>query len=190
MIDLVSSKDSFELFCLEKTKACRREFLRLLKKKPTFIFFNGHGTAYSVTGYNNEPLVTMGNDEKHYQSKLIYALSCKSARSLGKYLVDFGVKAYLGYKDDFIFIVEEDKLEKPLEDETAKLYLEPSNILVSSILEGETAGEAYQKSQEKFQENINVLLTTESTDDDRDLAPYLYWDMEHQVCLGDKEAKI
>lgn len=191
IIDLISNGQVFRLVDLAKEQANKNNFLSSLKKeKPVFIFLNGHGTGTIVTGYNNEPLVVMGNNEDLFKNKIIYALACKSGRTLGRWLVGNGTKVYLGYEDDFIFIIDEAQSANPLTDATAKLYLEPSNILVSSLVEGLTAGEAYQKSQNKYQENINSLLTSEASPEDKDLVPYLYWDLEHQVCLGDKEAKI
>lgn len=191
IIDLVSKSQVFGLIDLAKEQANKNNFLDALKKeKPVFIFLNGHGSGTTVAGYNNEPLVVMGNNEDLFKDKVVYALACKSGRTLGRWLVGNGTKVYLGYEDDFIFIIDEAKVANPLTDETAKLYLEPSNILVSSLITGSTAGEAYQESQNKYQEHINEILTSESQEDDKDLLPYLFWDKEHQVCLGDKEAKI
>ncbi|MCL5091022.1 MAG: hypothetical protein M1514_03370 [Patescibacteria group bacterium] len=191
VVDFLKSSAGFSLTALEQEQACKKDFLNCLKDNhPDFIFLNGHGSTTTVTGYNSEILLSLGNDEDLLKGKIIYAIACRSARTLGNWLADNGTKAYLGYDDDFIFLVDTNKSEKPLTDDTAQLYLEPATLVAKSLLEGKTAGEAWQISQDKFQENINAMLTSESTEDDRDLLPYLYWDREHQVCLGEKEAKI
>jgi hypothetical protein len=190
IISSFHQKSDLRLIDLSQQSACKNSFFQCLKKdKPVCLFLNGHGTSHRVTGFNNETLISL-QDGKKLKNKIIYALSCRSGLTLGPCLVDQGLKTYIGYKDDFIFIVDETKLDNPLTDEIAKLYLEPAYSVTSCLIEGKTTGEAFEESQKKFQENINFLLTTESPEDDKDLVPYLYWDMQHQVCLGDKGARI
>ena len=37
---------------------------------------------------------------------------------------------------------------------------------------------------------MQKLLTSETPKEEKELVPYLRWDMIHQVCLGDGEATI
>lgn len=174
---------------LASKEANKRNFLSAVKKyRPSFVYFNGHGSPNTVTGFNNEPLIAFADNEKILKDRVAYALSCQSAKRLGKSCVADGAKTYLGYDEDFIFVFDEEKEEDPLNDKVAENFIEPSNTLVLSILEGKTTGEAYQNSQEEFKQKIVRFSLSEATAEERELLPYLLWDEEHQVCLGSKQA--
>ena len=96
--------------------------------------------------------------------------------------------AYLGYKEDFWLYYSEDKVFRPLEDKTAELILEPSNYVPIALLKGHTAGQANSKSKARFRKNIEKLMVEGSTSDNYYAIRYLFWDMMHQVCLGDQSA--
>ncbi len=170
--------------------ASKSKFKRAVEKyHPAFVYLNGHGSPNEVTGYNNEPLVKFADNEKLTAERVVYALSCQSAKRLGKSCVSFGAKTYLGYDEDFIFVFDEDKQSSPIEDQTAANFLQPSNALVNSIIDGKATGEAFENSQESFTQSIVKYSLSEATAEERELLPYLLWDREHQVCLGNKEEK-
>ena len=81
-----------------------------------------------------------------------------------------------------------DKVSKPLEDESATLFLGPSNQIPFSLLKNHCAGEANEKSKALLRKNIEKLLVDGAFSEHYRAIGYLYWDMIHQVCLGDKEA--
>lgn len=171
-------------------EANKGKFSWAVKKfKPSFVFLNGHGSPNMVTGFNNEPIVKFADNEKILKDTVTYALSCSSAKRLGKSCVAEGAKTYLGYDEDYIFVFDEEKENDPLNDKTAGYFLNPSSRLVETILNEKTTGEAFQDSQNTFKETIQKFSLSESTAEERELLPYLLWDMEHQLCLGQKEAK-
>jgi len=173
---------------LKKKRANRKEFESMLsKKEPLLVFLNGHGNADCVAGHDDEILLEAGKNEELLEMKIIYALSCKSAKELGPKSVGSGALSYVGYDNDFVFLWEEGKISKPLEDKTAQLFLEPSNCVVGSLLKGHTVGEACRKSKQLFLKNIHELLTSENSSE---IVPYLMWDMRHQVCLGDRSSSF
>jgi len=175
---------------LASKEANKRNFLSAVKKyRPSFVYFNGHGSPNTVTGFNNEPLITFADNEKILKDRVAYALSCQSAKRLGKSCVADGARTYLGYDEDFIFVFDEEKEKDPLNDRVAENFIEPSNTLVLSILAGKTTKEAYQNSQEEFNQKIVRFSLSEATAEEREFLPYLLWDKEHQVCLGNQEAK-
>ena len=177
-------------FDLADDQANRKNFEKSLKKhKPTFIFLNGHGSASSVTGNNGEILLSFAKNEELVKKKVVYALSCQSAKRLGKSCVSSGCVSYLGYDEDFIFCFEEDKQNSPLDDKTAGYFLAPAVNLAVDTVEGKTTGEAFENSQESFKQNIVKFSLSDSTPEERELLPYLVWDFQHQVCLGDQKAK-
>lgn len=175
-----------EITDLQKEKANKERVLGILKKKAKLtmlVVFNGHGNDSAVTGHNNEPLITKDNASA-LASKIVYARSCQSAKGLGQAAVTAGAIAYLGYQEDFIFLIDEDKISKPLEDNKAALFLEPSNYVVTSLLKGHSVANANNRSKNLFRKNIEKLLVEKSSSDNFYAAGFLYWNMTNQVCLG------
>ena len=188
IINLAREK-GIKVLDLDIERANKNEFESMVAKmRPSFIFLNGHGDADRIRGVDDETLIQAVRNEEVIKNKSVYALSCSSAKELGPASIDAGANAYLGYNDVFIFSYESDKLSKPLNDKTAELFLGPSNQLMVSILKGHTAKESYDRSQKCFLQNIQKLVTSESSD--ASLIPYLLWDKMHQVCLGNKNAVL
>lgn len=173
---------------LYRDKAIRNRVVGTLEKaSPKLVILNGHGSEDCVMGHNNDVILKY-DDEKAVKSKIIYARSCKSAKILGQKSIVHGAQTYLGYKEDFMFMYSPDKVFNPLEDEVAALFLEPSSHLPISLLKNYTAGEANNNSKELFRKNIEKLLVEGPSSKHYSAIGFLYWDMIHQVCLGDKEA--
>ena len=139
---------------------------------------------------DNKTLIKAGKNEKLLVNTIVYAISCRSAKILGPQCIKSGTKTYLGYVDDFIFIIEEDKNTQPLKDKTANLFLEPAYQIGISLVKGNSAKFAFQKSQQLFKKNISKLMTSATSPEEKDLLPYLFWNLQNQVCLGDKYAII
>jgi len=186
-----ANKKNFQILDLSEEKANQKDFNGRMKKlRPGLLFLNGHGDSDKVTGHNDQILIKVGQNDELIRDCIVYALSCRSAAELGKTCVSKGTISYIGYNDVFVFLYEEDKTTHPLEDKTASLFLGPSNLIISSLLKGNLTGQAVRKSQEEFKRNIRKLITSESPQEDKSPIPWLIWDMEHQVCLGDQAAKI
>ena len=82
------------------------------------------------------------------------------------------------------------KLNHPLTDEVAKLFLEPSNLIAISVIKGNTACEAYKRSQEAMMKNFFFMLSSNATFNQRDAAAYLWANRRNQVVFGDENAKL
>lgn len=191
----------FIIDCAEKLKkdivdlvgerANQNEFVSIVKKvNPRFLFLNGHGDEETVTGFNNEPLVKLSENSELLYKKVVYARACSSAKKLGKEAVKKGCEAYLGYDEDFVFMVDDESVLKPMTDKIAEKFLRPSNQVALSLVKGSTAGEADEKSKEAFKKNIQQLMLSTTPNWQKDLIPYLLWDYNHQVCLGNRAARI
>ncbi|MFC1612551.1 hypothetical protein ACFL29_01740 [Patescibacteria group bacterium] len=186
----LAKKKGMQILDLSKKKANRQEVEGRLKKlNPELVMINGHGDIDCVTGYSQEILLKSGKNEKLLKSAIVYALSCKSAVVLGPKSIEAGCLAYIGYKADFIF-VHKNKLNRPLEDKVAKLFLEPSNQVVVSLLKEHTAKESSVNSKKFSQRNIRKLLSSETSTNSSAYIDYLLWNMKNQVCLGDEGAEI
>lgn len=184
-------KNKIKIYDLSDRRANCQEFESIINKtKPGIIFLNGHGNDENVGGINNETILGIDKNEQITAKTIIYALSCSSAKTLGKSCVDKGARSYIGYNDVFVFSYEESKISKPLQDETAKQFLGPSNTLILSLLKGHTAKYSHERSKAHFAANIKNLLTSTSPQTDKTYIPWLIWDMNCQVCIGDGEAKV
>jgi len=188
VIDFARKRD-IEIIDLRGKRANKKELTSvILKRCPRLVLFNGHGSEDLIGGQDNEILIKSGENEDLLKDKIIYALSCETAKLLGPQSVAGGTVSYLGYDEVFIFYYSNDKISKPLKDERAELFLEPSNQVAISLLKGHTTGEAHQRSKKSFLKNIQRLLTSESAK--TYLIRFLVWDMRHQVCLGDPDASL
>jgi hypothetical protein len=174
---------------LNRERANKAEVESILERvSPQFVVFNGHGDERCVTGHNNTPMVEAGVNEQLLKSKIVYAISCSSAKELGKKSVRKGAANYTGYDDDFIFLYEPQKFSKPLQDDTAKQFLEPSRLFIKSILKGNTVKEARSKTENLLKRNIRKMLANNTGD--ASLVRYLWWDLKHFVSHGDPEASL
>jgi len=63
-------------------------------------------------------------------------------------------------------------------------------MVLISLLKGKNAKTSRLRSKEGFKRKYRALMTTESPQVDKEAVPWLWWDMNHQVCLGDQNAQI
>lgn len=181
-----TKKNKMPVTDLTGKRANYREFTSIVKKThPSLIVFNGHGSESIVTGYDNKYLVEAGRNDTILAGCVVYARSCKSAKMLGPKSIVSGCKAYIGYDDDFVFFIEEEKISRPLDDKTAQLFIEPSNQVVISLLKGHSASDSTRRSKERFKRSIQKMATSASSKEKTELVPYMVWNYTHQVCLGD-----
>lgn len=179
-----ANKSKEKVIDLKAKRANKKDFTDIIQKtKPLLIVLNGHGDESSVTGYNNEVLVRVGENENIFKGALVYARSCRCAKKLGPASIKKGAKAFIGYTDDFVFLIDENFVTQPLNDKTAALFLEASNYVVISLLKEHSPLEANNRSKEIFRKTIKKYLTSEIKTKDSELIPYLFWDMNHQKCL-------
>lgn len=176
---------------LHKQRANRKEVTSMiLKQKPDLIIFNGHGDYNIVAGNKNEFIIILGENENLLKGSITYSISCKSAKILGPASIKIGARSYIGYDEDFIFVYDKKMISRPLKDATAKLFLEPSNELINSLLKGNSVGESCKRSKEFFSRNLKKILSSEASQEDAVLSRYVWWDMKHQCYLGNEEAKF
>lgn len=186
-----AKKKNLDIVDLHKSKAVRKEFEgRIIKTKPRLVILNGHGSDTSVSGHDNEILVKVGENEEILKNRITYAISCKSAKKLGATCADRKT-TYIGYDEDFVFNIKPKFLQKPLKDKRAAQFLKASNQVSISLIKGCTAKEASDKSKIFFKDALKKLLPSVKTDPEaREDVEDLFWDMNHQVCLGREDATM
>lgn len=186
-----ADEKSHHVVDLKEARARRKEFESVVKKvKPDLIFLNGHGSSKRVLGQDNEPLVELKGNAKILRGAVTYAVSCKSAAQLGPGSVAEGARAYIGYAEDFVFVIDLQRQTKPHHDRVARLFLEPSSRVPLSLLKGNTVAEARERGRSAFRRNIRKLLTSEAETEDSSLLRFLFWDMQHLVAHGDQAARL
>lgn len=174
---------------LQGEDANKEEFESKIKKfSPRLVMLNGHGDADSVTGHKNQMLVKAGINEELLKSKIVYALSCKSAKILGPKSVHAGALNYTGYEDDFIFVYEPELFSRPLSDKTAGLFLEHSNIFVEALIKGRSAGESFERSKDALRKSFNRAIST--LEQDPTTARFLWWNLKNFKSHGDANVSV
>ena len=136
------------VYDLKNPNLTQKSFAKVMEEKsPLFVFFNSHGDEKTVYGDKvegeEEVLVQEGKNHHLLDSKLVYSRTCLSASSLGKACTG---GCFIGYNMPFSFYVDDNWSTKPANDSTAKIFFEPSNIIDSSIIKGNTASSPFNKS--------------------------------------------
>jgi len=186
-----AQKKRIEVIDLFKDKANKNDFTGRVKKlKPDIIFLNGHGNDDCVTGHDEEILVEAGGNHDILRGAITYALSCNSGKILGPKVAENNEATYIGYKDKFIFVADSNYSTRPQDDPRAKPFMEASNQVMISLLKGNRAGEASEKSKNKFKEHFMKLSSSQADPDSLQAAQCLWWNMRNQVCLGDLDAEL
>jgi hypothetical protein len=186
VIELAESKN-IKVFDLNREKAIRKNVgSRLDRPLCNLTFFNGHGNFNMITGHNNKPIIIGGENENWLKSKIVYAISCKSAMELGPKSINAGAIAYTGFDDDFIFVYEPENISRPLHDNTAKLFLEPSQLFIKSLIKGNSVKEGMEKTKKLLTDNLLKALSNNDTSS----AKYLWWNLKHFVSHGNLDAKL
>lgn len=187
----MAKKKQIPVFDLEGDKARRSTFLSFMKSKsPGLVFLNGHGNDICVTGHNDESVLDEAVDMSVFSNSILYARSCDSAKVLGNILVQCGALAYIGYTRKFIVGTIRSKTTKPLEDQLAKLFLEPSNLIPTTILKGHTTGEADKRSKQEMVKNFQKMISSEGSFEERFAARWLWSNIRSQVVIGDQDALL
>ncbi len=164
----VARRNSVKVFDLNGGKAVPGMLHSFLEShNPRFVMFNGHGSESSITGHRNEMLVDTGNASS-LKDRIVYSISCKSARKLGPLSVRRGCSAFIGYDDDFIMFTDNNKSSRPLQDGIARSCLEPAMQLPVSIVKGNTVSVAYGASKNAFLKKIESLFRSKEIE-----APYI-----------------
>lgn len=181
-------KRGFSVYDLAGNKANKKQFDSFLKsKKPTLLFLNGHGNATTITGQNLEPLLEVGRKSTVAET-IIYARSCDAAIILGKELIKEGAKSFIGYNQKFIFGYTPSKITRPLTDGLAKFFLEPSNLIVTTMIKGQTMQTAQNRSKKAMLKNIEEMSLFSAPKENKYAVRWLWSNYKSQVLYGDAEA--
>ena len=85
------------------------------------LFLGGHGNPDTFTGQNGVIILKACQNDEVLSGNLAYLLSCYTGQELGPSMIDKDVIAYVGYQNDFRFMVDttypilDDPLAEPSE---------------------------------------------------------------------------
>lgn len=183
LIERVKKSDIPVLDLVHKKASPNNLLSYITKRKPAVIFLNGHGGPDFICGYEDVVLIDRKNCENLLKGKMVYARSCQAGAILGPYCVKKGAKAFIGYSRNYSVGYSEEKRTRPLSDNIARLFLEPSNLIPQSLIFGNSPSEAYKISQKEMRKNLQYMLSSKATMDERDAAPYLWNNIKYQVVI-------
>ncbi|MDI6738386.1 MAG: hypothetical protein QME12_07800 [Nanoarchaeota archaeon] len=187
-IMVCAENHGLQIIDLNRERAVKAEFEgKINAGNPCLVMLNGHGGDNLVAGHKNEPLLIGGINDRLLKSRIVYALSCMSAKELAPRSIQSGAKCYTGYDDDFIFNYMPSMLSRPLNDERARMFFEPSNLFMKSLIKGNCVEEAKAKAVRLFKRNIAKALASPIS---ARLAKNLWWDLKHFVSHGNLNASI
>ncbi len=160
-------------------------FSNLASQDPILLDIFGHGSYNVIAVQNDELLLQGGVNSNLLAGRVIYNLSCRAGRDLGRTAFNEGALSFLGYDEDFIFIISNGNhpdggMSNPLVDEASRGFFESHNSASISFIEGATTLESYYVSQGIFNEWIQVWEEIDSQ-----VAGFLVWDRDHQILYGE-----
>lgn len=162
----------------------RRLPFRLSAPQSDIIIGVGHGDEISFTGHNETVILEVGKyDPREVRGKVIKLLSCLTAVTLGPDLISNGAESFLGYKDDFVWVMDTDLTLTPWADTIAAPVLMPVIDGLNSLLDGKTAREAFDIELEGYSRNAEV-------EENELIKACLEFNHNNAVLLGDPEARV
>lgn len=191
--ELVSESNNlgYKTINKEGKEANKEIIISVIKKQnPELIMFNGHGSPTEICGDNEEVIISVEENPEILKDSIVYSLSCSSAFKLGPKSIENGAISFIGYDFEFALGKDSESEASPRHDKIAKLFLEPSNILFSSLLNKRSVKDSVAKAKKKMEDNINYLHTTDRFPEAIYYAPFLFSNYLGLVVHGDKEASI
>ena len=122
-------------------EGCLREKLEVALQKdmgsPGILVYLDHGCCCTLFGSDDKPIIDLKNI-KLLKNKFVFALACDSANFLGKIgVAEYGVKGYLGFRDEIIIPKKISGLEEYIEDYERCLLSGLMAMLVKKVDSGQ-----------------------------------------------------
>ena len=189
---IIEEADSVGVKCktLDGKDANKINFEKVIKNLDySFVVFNGHGSPESIKGHKDETLIEVGKNEELLKGRIVYARVCEAAVVLGKLCVEDNNGCFIGYNFPFVFWADRTWDSVPQKDETARLFLEPSNMVPISLIRGHNAKESNRKSKLHILKNIKKEIKKNDKDTPM-IVEGLLNNYYGQVLLGNGDARL
>lgn len=162
----------------------RRKPFQFSAPQSDIIIGMGHGDKDIFTGQDEAVILEVSKyDPKEVQGKVIKLLSCQTALILGPDLINNGAEAFLGYVDDYVWVMDSDLASTPWADKLAATSLMPVVAGLNALLDGKTCQEALQIELDGYTRNAEI-------EEDELVKACLEFNYDNAVVLGDREARI
>jgi len=162
----------------------RRTPFVLSAPQSDIIIGTGHGSPETFTGQNEAVILEVGKyHPREVQGKVIKLLSCATGVALGPDLIKNGAEAFLGYVDDYVWVMDADLASTPWADKLAATSLLPVIDGLNALLDGKTCREALQIELDGYTRNAEI-------EEDDLIKSCLEFNHDNAVLLGDREARI
>lgn len=159
------------------------------KKSPKLLFINGHGGPDFLEGDKDQILFSTEDGLDILKDKIVYARACHAGISFGKKMVEGNSGCFIGYKYPFSFWMSSGRTSTPLKDKSAALFLEPSNEVISCLIQGKTTQEAHDLSKKKIADSMRKVLDLNEKKEPgaMELLKILWTNYDGQVLHGNKD---
>jgi hypothetical protein len=148
------------------------------------IIIVGHGDSDVVTGQNDGTILKVGEyNDAEIKDKVIYCFSCQSADNLGPDLIAHGAAAFLGWTDDYLWLLDDTKLMTPWNDDMAAPCMMPVIEGLNALLDGKTVSEVRQIQLDSYSDYAANL-------DDELIKDLVLFNQSNFVLYGDPQASI
>lgn len=162
----------------------RRLPFQLSAPQSDIIIWVGHGDEVSFTGQNEAVILEVGKyNPREVKGKVIKLISCQTGVALGPDLIKNGANAFLGYKDDYVWVMDADLASTPWADELAGTCLLPVVNGLNALLDGKTAAESLEIELEGYTRNA-------AAEEDDLIKSCLEFNHDNAVLLGDTAARV
>jgi hypothetical protein len=183
---------SLKIKSIEDKELNLETFSEILKKIAyRLVVINGHGSNDTIFGYKNQIMISQGKNDYLLKERIVYARSCDAGQTLGPESMQ-GTKegCFIGYRLPFIFYMDAQWTTKPNNDQIAKMFLEPSNLVPIYLIKGHQAIDAHERSKEQILRNMKKILAAPKDDESSLYIEALWNNYSGQVIYGKKEAKL
>lgn len=165
---------------LDGKKATRKRVHGILEKKNIDVaLLNGHGSDSCIMGHNE--IIIDENNANLLSDKVVHALSCHTAKTLGPVAKSNGAKTYVGYKEKFVALLQSDKTNHPEDDDTAALFLNPAFAVQKALLSGKSGEDSVEIGRKAYNRSILEALNSDVQSDNDQFIDWLLWDRDNLV---------
>jgi len=162
----------------------RRLPFELAAPQSDIIIGVGHGDKDAFTGQNEAMILEVGKyNPKEVEGKVVKLLSCQCGVELGPDLIRNGAVSFLGYTDDYVWVMDSDLASTPWADKIAATSIMPVIDSINALLDGRTSREAFDIELEGYSRNARV-------EEDDLVKSCLEFNRRNAVLLGNPEARV
>lgn len=187
--------DEFHVELLDSNEANITKLSNVIdEKNPVLVLFNGHGTSEALFGHNEEVLISIEHDDlEKYKDRIIHALACEAAGTLGPKLIEIGTKTFIGYTEKFGFYAVEGADGNYIENGIPALFFDPAKKVIEALLEGKSTQESFEESQALYERSMKEVYSSSDpliVNNSTRILSSLFHDYKAQKILGSTEATL